>query len=268
MTIKQIDSTILKSIYKPDPKTHKGQNGRLLIIAGSKKYHGSLVLAASMASKIVDLFYIHTTRNNFEIIKKLRNNLAEFIYINKSDLKNVLKTEADAILIGPGLIPNFRTKWLVHKILKKYPNTKTLLDAGALRTVNAKLLHKNCVITPHIQEFEHLFGVKPTIENLKKISKNSPATIVLKGKDDYVCQNGICFKNSTGNTGMTKGGTGDVLAGLLAGILTKNDILTATKIAIYTCGLAGDKLKEKVNTYYSASEVIKEVQKILGKIQN
>jgi len=264
MIAKKIDATILKQIYKPASHSHKGQNGRLLIIAGSKKYHGSLVLAATMASKIVDFVYVHTTKDNFAIIKNLRNNLAEFIYINKYDLKNVLKNEADAILIGPGLIPNFKTKRLVHKILKKYPNTKTLLDAGALRVVNKKLLHKNCVITPHVEEFKHLFNITPNLKNLEKVSQEIPCTIILKGKIDYICQNGICFENITGNVGMTKGGTGDVLAGLLVALLTKNDISTATQIATYVCGLAGDKLQEKVGIYYSANELVGEIQKILS----
>jgi len=264
MTVEKINPQILKELYKPDLKSHKGQNGRILVIAGSKKYHGSLVLASSMASKIVDFVYVHTTIGNFEIIKKLREKVAEFIYINKSDLKRVLEVEADAILIGPGSSPNLKTKWLVNKILKKYPDTKTLLDAGALRVVNKKLLHKNCVVTPHIKEFEHLFGVEPNLENLEKISKEIPAVIALKGSADYICQNGICFENATGNVGMTKGGTGDVLAGLLVALLAKNDILTATKIAIYVSGLAGDKIKEKVGVYYSAGDLIPEIQKILG----
>jgi len=264
MTVEKINPQILKKLYKPDLKSHKGQNGRILVIAGSKKYHGSLVLAASMASKIVDFVYVHTTTDNFEIIKKLREKVAEFIFINKSDLKRVLEVEADAILIGPGSLPNYRTKRLINKILKKYPDTKTLLDAGALRVVNKKLLHKNCVITPHTQEFEHLFNTKPTLENALKLSKEFPAIIVLKGATDYICQNGICFENATGNVGMTKGGTGDVLAGLIVALLAKNDILTATKIAIYVSGLAGDKIKEKVGVYYSASELIPEIQKILG----
>src|SRR3989339_461442 len=106
MIVKKINSQIIKKIYKPNPQSYKGQNGRILIIAGSKKYHGSLVLATSMASKIVDFVYVHTTKDNFEIVKKLRNKLAEFIYINENDLNSVLEVEADAILIGPGLLPD------------------------------------------------------------------------------------------------------------------------------------------------------------------
>lgn len=257
-----INRQIIKQLYHPALNSRKGDNGRLLIIGGSPKYHGSLVLCAGMAAKIVDLVYVHTTRDNFALIKKMREWLAEFIYINEKDLKHTID-EVDAILVGPGLEPNARAGKLVNNILKKYPNKKIVIDAGALRVVNLKLLHQNCVMTPHAGEFKAVFGLAPTLVNARTVSKKYPAIIVLKGQVDYICQSGRVWENHTGNVGMTKGGTGDVLAGLLGALLTKNDPLLATKSALYLNGRAGEQLAKKVERYYSASELVPAVQSLL-----
>lgn len=259
----KITSAVLKKLYKPAKNSYKGKNGRLLIIAGSDKYHGAMFLCSVMAAKIVDFVYIHSTKENFSLIKKVRNRLAEFIYISYIDLKDTIK-EVDSILIGPGLLPTKSSKTLVNKILKKYPNKKTLLDAGALRVANHRLLHKNCVITPHKQEFKALFKKTSSLNTAYKISQQCPAVIILKGPVDYVIQNGRIFYNNTGNVGMTKGGTGDILAGLLGALMTKNKPLTAAKQAVYINGLAGDRLYKKNKHYYSATELIPVVQKILA----
>jgi len=260
----KITSAILQKRYVPNKDSFKGDNGRLLIIAGSAKYHGAAVLAASIASKIVDFVYIHTTVDNFEIIKKIRPELAEFIYISKADLSRTI-LESDAILVGPGSLPDKKTANLVNEILNKHQDKKMIIDAGALRVVDLELLHSNCILTPHKQEFESLFNVSANISNAKKMSKKYGSVIVLKGKTDYVVRNDTVYSNITGNAGMTKGGTGDVLAGLIAGILTKNDPMNAGKLGVYVNGRAGDVLYKKVGRYYSASELIPQAQKILGK---
>ena len=262
--MQKITQSIIKKLYFPSPTSHKGANGRLLIIAGSDKYHGSVVLCASMASKMVDMVYLATTKDNFDIIKKTREKLAEFIYIFPRELKSTIE-EADAILIGPGLIPNQETKKLVKNILTKYPDKKIILDAGALRALETKWLHKNCVITPHAGEFKFLFKRDESPENVLAVSKKFPVIIVAKGSVDYIAQNGYLWSSRTGNAGMTKGGTGDVLSGLLASLATKNDLLLSAQSAVYINGLAGDHLQKKHSHYYSASELVNEVRRILAR---
>ena len=89
------------------------------------------------------------------------------------------------------------------------------------------------VVSPFYQE-----GWGSCREFLSKLSLQHPAVIILKGHITYICQNGQIFYNTNGNAGMTKGGTGDVLAGLLAALLTKNNPLTATAAAVYVNGKA------------------------------
>lgn len=180
MPIKQITKKILKTIHRPAKESRKGDNGRLLIIAGSKKYHGAFYLCAAMASKMVDFVYVYTTLENFSLIKNLRSKLAEFIYIDQKDLLATIE-EAECILIGPGLMPDKKTGQLVNNLLKKYPQKKMVLDAGALRVVKPELLNKNCVITPHHQEFSSMFNRPFSLAQALAISKTCPAVIVIKG---------------------------------------------------------------------------------------
>lgn len=258
----RIDKNWLKKLYRPLRKSHKGDNGLLLIMAGSKKYHGSLVLCATAAAKIVDLVFVFTTRENFALISKLREKLAEFIYVDERELDAMIK-KCDALLLGPGLLPDARTRKMVNGILRHWPGKKIVLDAGALRVADLKLLSENCVLTPHGGEFQAVFRKRPTAENVQAMSLQYPAVIVLKGWMSYVCQKGKLFFNTTGNQGLTKGGTGDVLAGLMAALLAKNNPLTAASAAIYVNGLAGDALKKKIGFNFSASELIPAAQKIL-----
>lgn len=265
MVGRHITGAVLKKLHHPKAGSHKGDNGRLLLIAGSKKYHGSLALAAAMASKLADLVYVHTTRENFTIIKKLRERLAEFIYISSRDFPPTLK-EVDAILMGPGMLPNKATRRLTLRVLKQAAGKPVVLDAAAIRVIKPRELTRYCVVTPHAGEFQALFHCAPTPANVKKMSARYPAVIVLKGPADYIGQGGSLWKALGGNAGMTKGGTGDVLAGLIAALVCKNPPLLAAQAAVYLNKQAGDRLYKKFGFAYSAGELVPEVQKTLGKI--
>ncbi|OGH71195.1 MAG: NAD(P)H-hydrate dehydratase, partial [Candidatus Magasanikbacteria bacterium RIFCSPHIGHO2_02_FULL_44_13] len=239
-----IDSSILKKLNKPDPTSHKGDNGRVLVIAGSEKYHGALLLAIQAASRIVDVVYVYTWEGNQRLVEQLKSEIAVFINIKSDELWEKVE-QVDAILIGPGLSEDKNTKKILEKILKKYYHKKIIVDATAAWVVDPKLLHPNCVVTPHAVEFEHLFNCDPLADNVLKMAKYYQCVVVLKGKCDYVSDGKELYENRTGNVGMTKGGTGDVLAGLTAGFAAKNDQLTSALAGIYLSGLAGDKLFEK-----------------------
>ena len=108
--MQKITQSIIKKLYYPSPTSHKGANGRLLIIAGSDKYHGSVVLCASMASKMVDMVYLATTKDNFDIIKKARDYFGGIIManggINSLDdgIQVLKKTRADGLGIARGAL--------------------------------------------------------------------------------------------------------------------------------------------------------------------
>jgi ADP-dependent NAD(P)H-hydrate dehydratase / NAD(P)H-hydrate epimerase len=259
--MEQIDASILKKLKRPDERSHKGKNGRILVIAGSEKYHGALLLALQTTSRIVDMVYVHSSDNNLPLIQHLKSEISTFISIGKNSLKETIEI-VDSILIGPGLPENGDTISLVHGILQDYPEKKIIVDATALWHVNPKSLHANTIVTPHSREFQNVFGCEPNAQNTKKMAEQYGCTVVLKGKHDYVSYKKNIWENKTGNVGMTKGGTGDVVAGTIAALAATNDCLTSALAGIYLTGLAGDRLHDSVGTFYNTEDVIKEFGKV------
>ncbi|MBU1075385.1 NAD(P)H-hydrate dehydratase [Patescibacteria group bacterium] len=254
----------ITKLNKPRSGSHKGDNGSLFIIGGSKKYHGALLLAATIASKIVDLVYIFSDSENYGVIKKLKPKLFEFITISRIDIPEYI-IKSDVVLAGPGLGTSAKERKLLNALLKKFPQKKFVLDADALKIVDMSLLNKNHIITPHHKEFEILFGLKATELNVGKMAKRFGCIIVLKGKKDIIASPTpkLVKFNITGNQGMTKGGTGDVLAGLIAALACTNDLFLSACAGPYLNGAAADKLLKKVSYNYSASDIVAEIPKLL-----
>ena len=99
-----------------------------------------------------------------------------------------------------------------------------------------------------------------------KKAKEYGCVIVLKGQTDIVCSPQECLYNTTGNEGMTKGGTGDVLVSLIAGLACKNDLFLAACAGVYINGLAGDELYKKVGPYFNASDLCDQIPRVLKKL--
>jgi len=118
MAEEKIGSEIVKSLYKPPKDSHKGQNGKLLIIGGSERFHGAPLFAAKMASRIVDLVYFSSIPENNELIKKMKSKLCDFIAVPQDEVLKIVN-EVDAVLIGSGLGVSTGTKTLTNRLLKK-----------------------------------------------------------------------------------------------------------------------------------------------------
>ncbi|MFZ2189605.1 MAG: NAD(P)H-hydrate dehydratase [Candidatus Magasanikiibacteriota bacterium] len=254
MDMQEVNQEIINRLNKPKKDSHKGQNGRVLIIAGSEKYHGALLMTLQTASRIVDMVYVYSPTNQ-KLIEKLKSEIAVFINVFDNELWNTVDL-VDCVLIGPGLEENKETKKITEKLLKKYPEKPVIVDATALWHVDPLLLHHNCIVTPHSREFENVFQCAPMADNVLKMAKYYQCNIILKGTSDYISDGQDIWENKTGNVGMTKGGTGDVLAGTVAGLSAKNDLLTSALAGAYLTGLAGDKLYKTKGTFYNAEDVI------------
>lgn len=257
----------VKALNRPGDSSHKGENGQVLIVAGNEKYHGAPLLASRMAGKIADLVFVSSTPENMQIVKKMKSKLAEFITVEEKEIP-AYSRKADAILAGPGLGTEEDTKDKVNKLVSKNKNKNIILDADALKVVDKNLLHSKCMVTPHAGEFQELFGVKPTRQNIKKMAQKHTCTILLKGDKDIVSNGEEIKINEAGNPGMTKGGTGDVLAGLAAGLASRNDIFLSACAAAFVNGLAGDKLQQRKSYYYSASELVEEIPKVIKEVNS
>jgi hydroxyethylthiazole kinase-like uncharacterized protein yjeF len=259
--MKTVKKSIFKQIRRPEPLSNKGENGRIMIIAGSEKFHGALLLAVQAASRIVDVIYIYSTEENFGIVKKLKGEIASFVSVLPGELWETAE-KVDAILIGPGLKEIKENVDLTHELLEKYPNKKFVIDATALWHLKPEWLNENCVVTPHRLEFENVFKKKATSENVHQMAKKYGATIVSTGHVDFISNGKEMWQNKTGNAGMTKGGTGDILAGLITAFASTNELLPAALAGAFLNGYAGDKLHAKVGTFYNSEDLSKTVGKV------
>jgi NAD(P)H-hydrate epimerase len=288
----------LKKLYVPAADSHKGQNGKLMIIGGSKLFHAASLWALKVASRIVDMVYYSSVDENNQIAQKAKEEFRDGIVVKRSDIDSYIQ-EADCVLIGPGLPrPEGQepgdddTKELTERLLKKYPNKKWVIDGGSLQTMNPMFIAPNAILTPHQKEFEKLFRVSEdrgqrTEDSMRKtedrnlssvasaishlssvvshLAKEYNCTILLKGHTDIVCSSKECVKVEGGNAGMTKGGTGDVLAGLVAALYCKNDAFLSACAGSYINKKAGQQLFERVGYYFNASDLADEIPKVMKK---
>ena len=266
--MEKFDSEVLKKLYIPPPNSHKGQNGKLMIIGGSKLFHGASLWALKVTSRIVDMVFYSSVPENNKLVVEAKKEFRDGIIVPRNKVENYIK-EADCILIGPGL-PRVDgeqrgdddTKELTESLLKKYPKKKWVIDGGSLQTIDPQFIPKNAILTPHHKEFEKLFGKKEVWEMAKKYN----CVILLKGPTDVVCSKNKCVKIKGGNAGMTKGGTGDVLAGLVASLYCKNDAFLSTCVGSYINKKAGESLFKKVGYYFNSSDLVDEIPKAMKEL--
>lgn len=260
---------ILKQLYIPSPSSHKGENGKVLVIAGSKLFHAASLWPLKVSSRIVDMVFYSSVASNNEIAKQ---EFRDGIIVPRNKINDYIK-EADCILIGPGL-PREEgveegdddTKELTESLLKNNPEKKWVIDGGSLQVIDPEILlglKTIPILTPHYKEYERLFKTQGNEISVAEMAKKYNSVIILKGAEDIVCSPEKCLKIKGGNSGMTKGGTGDVLSGLVASLYAKNDAFLSACAASYINKKAGDSLFERVGPYFNASDLADEIPKVM-----
>ncbi|RME55224.1 NAD(P)H-hydrate dehydratase [Candidatus Woesearchaeota archaeon] len=257
----------IKSLWKKRKlSSHKGDNGKLLIIGGSKDYIGALCLAGIAALRSgVDVVTIAAPEKVAWAVNCLSPDLITFKLkgekINKNHVKALLKLSQkfDAVLVGNGL--GMKSKAFVNEFVKNCKKP-LIIDADAIKCVNQP---KNAILTPHRKEFEVYSGKKLTnnlkkdIEIVKKAAKTN--VILLKGKVDIVATKDKVKLNKKGNPGMTKAGTGDVVAGLCAGLVAQGmDKFNAAYEAVKVVTTIGDKMKKNKGYSFIASDLLRDIK--------
>jgi len=246
----------LQKLQLPSPDSHKGQNGKLLLIGGSQLFHAASKWSLDIASKFVDMVFYSSVPSNNELIQEAKGEFWNGIVIARSEIENYIQ-EADCVLIGHGMERETETEKIINDLLAKYPNKKWVIDAGALQMMDIKLLNERCIITPHQGEWQSVLERDTTPEAEAALKKS---IIVIKGQKDKILLPGDKeLEIEGGNAGMTKGGTGDVLAGLIAGLYTTQDIETAAVVGSYANKKAGDSLWNKVGPNFNASDLVAEI---------
>ncbi len=239
------EKTEIKKMLKVRSRfSHKGTFGHVLIWAGKKGMGGAAVLSAKSALRVgAGLVSVHSVEENRII---LQSTLPEAIFVN--ELNNLNKYNSFAF--GPGLGADEATAEMLFEFLKTLEKP-CVLDADALNIISQKqnfldFIPENSILTPHPKEFDRLFGISSnSTERIEKASSQVQKLgvyIVLKGANTLIATpEGKLFFNSTGNSGMAVGGMGDVLTGMISGLLAQGySSEESAVLGVYLHGLAGD----------------------------
>jgi len=263
---------LVVSLKKREKKAHKGDFGRVLVLGGSRDFHGAPLLSSlgSYASGC-DLVYLFIPR---EILTPARCFSPELIlksypspYLSPGDIERGgdFFSRADCAVIGPGLGRGEETKEAVLSFLEQWEKP-AVIDADGLHALAGRkkvLQGKRAILTPHRGELSALAGreVKDPEKSSKELAADLGCTVLLKGSTDIIASpEGKLKYNDTGNPGMTVGGTGDVLAGVAGGFLAQGaQPFYAACASAFVNGLAGDRLLDKKGYSFLASELAREV---------
>ena len=275
-----IDEELIKEIYRPRQDfSHKGNFGKACLIAGSFGKIGAAVLATKASLRTGSgITFALAPKCGYEILQTQCPE-AMFLYGGKDFVSQFPVEEDFTCGIGPGLGTDPETEDSFITFLENYQKP-LVLDADALNILAKnqeylKLIPENSIITPHPKEFERLFGkFKNSFERLEKakeISKELQIFIVLK--DHYsqvITPDQEVFYNINGNSGMAKGGSGDVLTGIINSLLAqKYSSRDAAIFGVWLHGKAGDFAAEKFSKEAMlASDLIKQIPKVFKILKN
>lgn len=253
--------------YVPDriERSNKGTYGKLLVIAGSKDMSGAAYFSGMAAYRLgVGLVNIVSTNNNIDILKDKLPEAVFTGYDNLRDESDYAKVadaieKYDNIVIGPGLSTDDNSKILLEMVLESGKNVA--IDADAINVLASDdkyfdMLHDRCILTPHMGEMSRLTG-----REISEISE-SPYEVACRFRDTYnvnlilkdantiiASVDGCNYINVSGNDGMSTAGSGDVLTGIVGGLMCMGcnfDIIPALGVFIH--GLAGDFAKDKIGS--------------------
>jgi len=270
--------------------SHKGDFGHVLILAGSARFSGAAVLCAQACLRagagLVTLGIPQSLNNVFIKIKPTEAMTlplpeTEEITLSSKAFGKVREfaKKIDVLVIGPGLSQNKSTQSLIRKLVS-CADKPLVIDADGLNALAGYLSvlpnKVPVILTPHPGEMARLLDVRisQVQKDRKKVAKDFVnrynIILVLKGHQTLVVEkNRELFINKTGNPGMAKAGSGDVLTGIIAAFLAQGlNGFDAAKYAVYLHGLAGDlAAKEKSQLAMIASDIIDKIPKAI-KISN
>ena len=239
-----------------DPDANKGSCGKLLVVAGSPCMAGAAYLSALAAYRSgAGLVRIFTHEDNRVILQTLIPEAVMTTYKDDENPEFILSeavAQADAVLVGPGLSTSKQAHKILKTVLKCAPE-KLVIDADGLNLIAKSdvlrgKIPANAILTPHLGEMSRLMGA--SISEIKSEKPEFSAELaaklgcicVLKDSVTAVSNGRECYLNQTGNAGMAKAGSGDVLAGIIGALLAQGlPHFESAKLGVYLHGRAGDK---------------------------
>jgi hydroxyethylthiazole kinase-like uncharacterized protein yjeF len=284
----EVNKNILKNIYKERPvDVRKYDFGLLLVIGGSEFYSGSPALSALAAFKSgADMVRIIAPKRAADIIASFKPDLAAYPlegkWLERKHLATLIgMTESakavargnTAVVIGGGMGRSEEVQEAILEYLSQI-SVPAVIDADAIHALGKKpeiISGKNFLVTPHTYEFFVLTGKEiyqlPEEEKMGAVEAEAArlgTTILLKGKTDIISDGKEVALNKTGSPYLTKGGTGDTLAGVCGALMARGiDPFTAAQAAAYINGKAGEIVTQRLKEGLLATELIEAIPEVL-----
>ena len=267
-----LDPKLVQDLVVPRIATSKkGDNGIVLVVGGNRIYHGAPLLASLAALRSgTDLVYTAVPRSNIVAIRSFSPNIIALplpddkLTVGSSNrLLAVIPKRPDSAAIGMGMTIAKPAALLtiIKGLLAR--NSKLVLDASALiPSMLDEISGTETIITPHIGEYKRIFGENlpdsevERISNIQKCAKQYRIVILLKGWIDIISDGERVGINRTHNCAMTVGGTGDILTGIVAGLLTKVKPFEASLLGSYFNGVAGNLAYKRIGLHLAATDLL------------
>ncbi|WP_323757206.1 NAD(P)H-hydrate dehydratase [Roseivirga sp.] len=274
-------SDIDHSLFDRKKFDHKGKYGRVLIVAGSLGKIGAAYLSSKAALKSgAGLLTVHIPQVGYAPIQTSLPEAMVSVDPEQEFVSEINKVEGfDVIGIGPGLGDNPKTGKIIKELFTSF-NKPMAIDADALNLIALDkelidLVPKGSVLTPHIGEFNRLFGECDNglerIEKIRTIAIEKQLIIVLKGAHSVVATpDGEIYFNSTGNSGMATAGCGDVLTGIISALMARgSDSSTSARVGVCIHGWAGDLAENTVGkTALMASDLLCALPEVFSNVES
>lgn len=272
-------SEVIKLFPRRDPNSHKGQNGRVLIIGGSLDYFGAPILAGLGAyGSGADLVYLLVPECNFDVSRSfypdfiVRKYPGNFVNSRTLDAATELLAKVDCVLIGPGVSEDPESLRVITRMIQK-AECQVVLDAEAIPAIaelglpSQENQEPRFTITPNRAEMDEItegtlpHDLEEEARVVEDFAKKWNVTILLKKPQDVIAAPGKPLRfNETGNAGMTVGGSGDVLSGCVASLIAQHIApYEACLCAAYLLGAAGDNLFRQKGFHYIATDLALEL---------
>lgn len=260
-----VEAYVQNKIPSRDPETHKGNYGRILLLCGSRGFSGAAALAANSALRTgAGVVYLAVPESIY-VIEAVK--VTEAVVLPFKDQNGMFSEDAceqilsllpkmDAVLIGPGIGRSFGSFSVVRYVLQN-ATCPVVLDADGINVLegHTDILRERTaptILTPHAGEFLTAFGFSPDdrIMSAAKMAKEFDCVMLLKGHKTLITDGQVYFENHTGNAGMAKGGSGDVLAGMITALLgQKLSPMDAAICGAWIHGRAGDICRDEIGMY-------------------
>lgn len=278
------DPAELAKLYRPTGGIKHEGNGQLTIIGGSKLFHGAPILSLKVASRIVDMVFFSSPENSVgDVAAQIKSSLLSFIWVPWDEVEQYI-LKSDAVLIGPGFM-RYGSEKMPHGakfhdcdeacqitrdstsyLLQKFPRTRWVIDGGSLQVIEPEWIPKGAIVTPNKKEMELMFKVQDATmkDKLAELMAQKYECVIVAKDDGVLVSDGKkTVSIPGGNPGLSKGGMGDVMAGLIAALFTKNDAFLSACCGSYLSTKAADALYKAMGANYNSDDLAQKIPEVM-----